>query len=213
MIHVHTFNDLSEANLTPTWVVRYGLFAGAVQGKVAWMVVLGLPAALLGAVLPLQPGSETWAFKKLASVTTGIFTGTQRTHLLAKNVGWYDTTAGLACTFPGKVADGEYIDVIRFVDFLQARLAEAIFAVLVNAKKVPYTSKGVAMIEGAVRQVLKQAANPPYEGITQDFTVLVPAIADVSAADKASRTLNNVSFSATLTGALHLVNLTGTVSV
>ena len=25
MIHVHTFNDLSEANLTPTWGVRYGL--------------------------------------------------------------------------------------------------------------------------------------------------------------------------------------------
>jgi hypothetical protein len=83
----------------------------------------------------------------------------------------------------------------------------------VNAKKIPYTAKGIAVIEGAVRQVLKQASLPPIEGINPDFEVIVPDIADVPDADKSTRTLNNVQFNATLTGAIHKVNLQGTISV
>jgi hypothetical protein len=183
--------------------------------SVQWSAATGdfLDAALEGAVLPLDPGSETWAYKPLAGITVGTFTSTQRANLEAKNVGFYDTTAGLTMTWEGKVASGEYIDVVRFIDWLKARIGEAVFSALANAKKIPYTGKGIEVVANAVRGVLKQASKPPVEGITEDFEVLTPAIGDVSAADKATRTLNNVSFSATLTGAIHKVNLQGVVSV
>lgn len=170
-----------------------------------------LDAALLGAVLPLLPGSETWAFKELAGVTVDVLTGSQRAHLEAKNVGFYESTAGLPITWEGKEAGGQYIDITRTLEWLKARLGEAVFSVLANANKVPYTDKGIAVIEGAVRQVLRQAVG--QGAIADDFVITVPKVANVSSGDKATRTLNNVTFTATLTGAVHKVNLQGTISV
>ena len=172
-----------------------------------------LDAALAGALLPMDPGSETWAFKTLAGVPAGSYTSTQRTNILAKTANFYEPTADINITWNGKVSSTEWIDVIRFIDWLEARLAEEIFGGQINAKKIPYTAAGLVVIAGFVKRVLKQAANKPIEGITDDYIVTTPDIADVSPADKASRTLNGVTFSATLTGAIHQVNLQGTVSV
>ena len=44
------------------------------------------------------------------------------------------------------------------------------------------------------------------------FTVTAPAVADVSAGDKTARTLPDVDFDATLAGAIHKVEISGTVS-
>lgn len=171
-------------------------------------------AAFQGRVLPLPPGSWTGAFKELASVTAGSFTATQRTNLQARNVTFYEPTAGLNMTWEAKSAQGQYIDTTVFLDWLEATLAEAVFEVLVNAEKVPYTDKGIGAVEGAVRGVLKRASLPPIEGIAPTFTVIVPKVADVPAADKATRTLKNVQFTATLTGAIHKVApIQGTISV
>lgn len=172
-----------------------------------------LDAGLLGALLPLDPGSENWAFKTLAGVPAGAYTSTQRANLLAKSANFYEPTAGINITWNGKVSSAEWIDVIRFIDWLEARLAEEIFGGQINTKKIPYTTGGLIVIAGFVKRVLKQAANKPIEGITPDFIVTVPNIADVSPADKAARVLNNVTFSATLTGAINTVNLQGNVSV
>lgn len=172
-----------------------------------------LDAGLVGAVLPLLPGSETWAFKEVTGVPAGAYTGTQRTNMTGKNANFYEPTAGLNITWEGKTAQGQYIDTTRFVDWLEARIAESIFGALANAKKIPYTAKGIEAIAGALRQVLAQASKPPIEGITPDFIITTPAIGDVPAADKATRTLNNLTFSATLTGAIHKVALQGTISV
>jgi hypothetical protein len=106
-------------------------------------------------VLPYDPGSWTAAFKEIAGVPAGAYTGTQRTNLTGKNGNFYEPTAGTNIAWEGKSAQGQFIDITQFVDWLEARLAEAIFEKLVNAKKIPYTAKGIAVIEGAVRQVLK----------------------------------------------------------
>lgn len=189
--------------------------AGLTHTTIWWHADTGefLEAALLGAVLPLDPGSETWAFKALAGITVDTHTSTQRTNITSKNANFYEATAGLNMTWEGKVASGAYIDTERFVDWLEARLAEEIFGTLANAKKVPYTDKGIEMIRRDVNRVLEQAATPPIEGITPDFSIFVPKVKNVSSADKAARVLNNVSFTATLTGAIHRTNLQGTISV
>ncbi len=48
--------------------------------------------------------------------------------------------------------------------------------------------------------------------ISSDYTITVPAAADVPAADKAARILRNMRFSAKLVGAIHKAEIDGTLT-
>lgn len=172
-------------------------------------------AAWAGRCLPLQPGSETWALKTLAGVAATRLTATWRTNVLAKRGNVYETIAGRNITQFGTVADNEYIDVIRFIDWVKARIAESVFTTLTdsNNPKVPYTDRGIALIAGDVRGVLKEGA--AVGGLDADTIVVsVPKAKDAAPADKAARVLKNLNFSATLQGAIHTANpIRGTLTI
>lgn len=165
-------------------------------------------AALLGRVLPLDPGSETWAFKVLRGVTASSLSTTHRTNALAKNAGIYTTVAGVNITEEGKVASGEWIDVVRFRDWLVARLQEKNFGSLVSNAKIPYTDPGVAGIAGNTRSVLKDGVEA---GGLESWQVAVGKVKDANSADKTARILRLVNFTAVLAGAIHAVVINGTV--
>lgn len=169
--------------------------------------------ALAGRCLPLTPGSETWAFKTLAGVATVGLTATQRTNALAKNVNIYELVAGVGVTNDGKVSANEYIDVIRFIDWLQARIGEEVFGALARSAKIPFTDAGASVIQGLVAGVLQQGI--AAGGLSNDPApkVTVPKVANVSAIDKAARTLPDVKFDAVLAGAIQIVKIAGNVSV
>lgn len=170
-------------------------------------------AAWAGRLLPLDPGSETWAYKALAGVAQYTLTPTQRANALAKNVNIYETVAGLPMTNTGIVSAGEYIDVIRFRDWLVARIQERVASLLANANKVPFTDAGIAQVEAEVRAQLREGVG--VGGLSENPMpkVTVPKAKDVSSADKAARTLRNVQFDAVLAGAIHSLVISGTVSV
>lgn len=170
-------------------------------------------AALAGKCLPFDPGSETWAFKTLAGVSAVDLTDTQRTNALAKYVNVYETLAGVNVTNQGKVSGNEWIDVIRFRDWLEARMSEEIFGALANAKKIPFTDGGISVIEGIIRAQLR--AGVVAGGLAEDPApvVTVPLAADVSSSDKAARRLTGVKFDATLAGAIQAVEIDGVISV
>lgn len=169
-------------------------------------------AALLGRCLPLDPGSETWKFKTLAGVSTTVLTATQRTNALAKRCNVYNTVAGVAITEEGKVSGNEWIDVIRFRDWIEARIGEEVFAALAASNKIPFTDEGVAVITGLVRAVLDQGV--AVGGLSADPAPVVsaPLVANVSATNKALRNLPDVKFDAVLAGAIHAVTISGTIS-
>lgn len=170
-------------------------------------------AAWAGVCLPMDPGSETWMFKTLAGVATTTLTATYRTNALAKYANVYETVAGVAITADGKVSGNEYIDVIRFRDWLEAGMSEEIFGALARSKKIPYTDEGIAVIEGIVRAQLQ--AGIDVGGLSNDPApvVTVPLASSVSAGDKAARVLRNVKFDAVLAGAIHQVIVTGVIAV
>lgn len=170
-------------------------------------------AAWFGAVLPLEPGSETWKFKTLNGISYSNLTTTQSMNAQNKKANTYEFVAGVGITANGTVAQGEFIDIVRGIDWLTARIQEFVFSVLVNNPKVPYTDAGIALIQAQVMRALSL-------GISNDFisndpapTVTVPKAADVPSVDKANRILRNVRFQATLAGAIHAVVIRGTVSV
>lgn len=200
---------LSDATLARTYYGPYDTEASTAFPELAWM----------GQMFPTDPGSATWKFKTLATITPEVLTETQKTNGLNKNGNIYTERGGVNITCNGTVAEGEFIDIIRGVDWLDARMTERIYQLLVNLPKIPYTNDGVATIENEIRAQLDEAieagliANDPANHDGKPYTIIVPLVEDVSPLDKADRLLQNVKFRATLAGAIHKVIIDGVVTV
>ena len=171
-------------------------------------------AAWMGRWLATEPGQATAKFKTLAGVAAVSLSATHKTNLRAKRANSYEVIAGRAITWEGTVFSAVYafLDVRRDVDWLEDDMTKAVFGVLAGADKVPYTSDGIAQIEGAVRGSVSLAVD---KGVLAAGTtsVEVPTIGSVAPADKTSRTLRNVKFAGTLSGAIHaVIPISGVIS-
>lgn len=171
-------------------------------------------AAEFGRFAPLAPGSETWRLKTLSGVTAKTFTDTQITYLEGKNAAYYYTLGGINVV-GGKamVGYGEYVDVVRFRDWWQARTQERLANLLIGANKVPFTDAGIAQVEAEIRA--QNSEGIAAGGIANDPapTVIVPKASSVSAANKSARLLTPIFTTWTLAGAIHKIAVTATVSV
>jgi hypothetical protein len=170
-------------------------------------------AAWMGDRFPSSPGSSTWMFKTLAGITVDSITSIQSTNIRNKNGNTYETIGGVNITREGKVASGEYIDVIRGVDWLESRMEERIYSRFVNLPKIPYTNAGIAIIEAEVRAQLQEAVEAGVIDGEQAIIVTVPKISQISVNDRANRILPAITFEAKLAGAIHKATVRGTVTV
>lgn len=170
-------------------------------------------AAWFGGMLPRDPGSATWAFKQLAGVGADVLTSTERTAIEAstRKSNHYRAEAGIGVTYPGKTYGGEWIDVVTGLAWFQARLEERLFALLVNNPKVPYTDRGLALVNAELRAQLKEAEE--REVFDSGWTTSIVAVADQDSADRADRILRGIEFQARLAGAIHTLVVVGTVTV
>lgn len=212
-----TTHDTAVGDGASTTDVMYGLNAAQYfrtyvmysgdQGKHA-------AAAWMGKQFPFDPGASTWYAKALSGVTPDVLTATFTNAVKAKKGNFYQTVAGLPITFDGKMAAGEWIDIIRGRDWLVARMQERIFGLFANTPKVPYTDPGTEQIVAQVEAQLKEGVGQNYLAADPPYIVTAPLVADVPDADKIARTLRNVNFQATLAGAIHVVDpLNGALSV
>ena len=177
--------------------------------------------AVMARCFAAYPGSETWANKKLAGVTTDGLTETQYNAVTKKNGNTFERFRNVTITQNGKVAAGEWIDVIRFRDWLQEEMTVNIFNVLINNDKVPYTDAGIALVEAQMRAALKLGQT--RGGIAPDeydengntnagYVVSAPLAANISANTKATRILEDMRFTARLAGAIHAVEIKGSLT-
>lgn len=177
--------------------------------------------AALAKCLGYDAGSETWAYKTLAQITSVSLSNSQIDTLDGQSLNYYLACAGRNILLTGKVCGGEWIDTIRFRDWLHNDMQKRIYNLLCTSAKVPYTNAGISLIENQMISSLKQGqiqggiANTEYDSEGTEipgYTVTVPNAVDVPDADKATRTLNNCKFTARLAGAIHLVKITGTLT-
>lgn len=177
--------------------------------------------AIMARCFAIEPGGETWANKKLAGVTYDALTETEFNAIKAKNGNTFERFRNVSITQRGTVAAGEWIDVIRFRDWLQEEITLNVFNALVNNDKISYTDAGIAVIENQVRAALKLGQR--RGGIAPDeydedgntnlgYTVEVPLAANISPNQKASRILQDVKFTARLAGAIHVVKINGSLT-
>lgn len=170
-------------------------------------------AAVFGIFVTQDPGSYTVMIKSLSGVVADNLTDTQVTYALGKNCNIYQEIGGADIVQEGKVVEGEFIDIIVFIDWLQARMTERIYSRLVNLQKIPFTDEGIGVVEAEVKAQLQ--AGVEVGGLAADPApvVTVPKAVDVSPADKANRLLPDVDFTATLAGAIHAVEVNGVVTL
>jgi len=170
-------------------------------------------AAAFGYTAVKDPGSYTLMFKTLSGVVADNLTGTQLTNIKAKNANAYHTVGGIDMLEAGTVGEGEYIDVIIFVDWLRSRLVEDVFGMLVVNDKVPFTDPGIQAVVSVVKKRLQIGIDNGGLAADPEPTIEYPLASEVSAADKAARSLTGIEFHGTLAGAIHAVTINGYVTI
>jgi hypothetical protein len=163
-------------------------------------------------------GSYTWTFKNLVGINpVTTYTDTDIDSIHAANGNTYVKIGGQDITSNGVTTSGEYIDVIQSQYFLQSRMTENIFGLLTSTDKVPFTTKGIALVAAEVEKTLKQAY---AQGIIAEdadgkplYEVIVPSVDDISTDDKANRRLPSVSWTCTIAGAIEDVDVNGTMEI
>lgn len=169
--------------------------------------------AWIGYQLQEQPGSNTWAYKQLSGVTVSTLSDTEANNIKAKNGNTYERIGGLNVTVGGKMFGGEWIDVMVFVDWLEARMKERLWFRLANSKKIPYTAAGAAILEAEVRAQLNDGIR--VGGLADSPAPVVRTVDVLSVAPnlRAQRIYDGIEFEARLAGAIHFVKIRGTVTV
>lgn len=185
-------------------------------------------ASWMGQQLPKDIGSTNWAFKTLAGIAEGAnvdipavsLTEDQINNALAVNGNLYTTTLAADFTYFGTMGggknidkEGEYIDIIRNIDFLQARAEEGLLSLLLEKDIIPFTNGGITIVDNRLISRLDQYG--VKQGILIEGTVVTsfPKRSEVSAADRDDRKLPGGTFQGDLAGGIDNVTVRGVVNI
>jgi len=230
-------NDANTLLLTDTTSILYTLRLMDTDGYKRTMVTYHDDATkytswgIMGKFLPLGPGKSQMAYHILADASSGAdfidaasITEVEKDNLFANNGNCMVGQSGQVFFYPGVMAggknldrEGEWFDIIRGIDFLQARTEEGLLSLLLEksaaGSKVPYTDTGIAMMENRLRNLLEVYGVD--QGILVDGSIVisVPKRADTTSDDRDDRILRDVDFTADLAGAVGKVIVRGKVSV
>lgn len=169
-------------------------------------------AAWMAKQFTQKPGSDTWKFKTLASVTVDTLSASARVAILAKNGNIYTATSSINITEDGKSGAGEWLDTTRFIDWQRARLQFLLFSAFVNNGKIPFTDAGLDLIGSIIDGGLDEGV--AVGGLAPGSTsVTVPKALAVPSADRAARKATGIKFSGRLAGAIHELDIEGSITV
>jgi len=175
--------------------------------------------AWAGTILPYSPDNSlipTWAYRKPIGAASYVLTTTEANYLISQNITVYTVIHGTAVTTWGQASGGQFGDITLAKAWLNARIAEAVYGQLVDRPRLPYTKAGIQILGDAVYGVLMHAANPAYAILDNDPlpTITLPLVSDVTSGERAARTLGGggIRWSARFGGAIHKVEITGTVT-
>lgn len=173
-------------------------------------------AALVGEIAGREAGSFTYKNLILAGLKAQELNDDEVEAIHNKGGITFIAKAGDNVTSEGKVAGGEYIDIVDSEDYIIQQMAYKTQKLLNNIDKVPYDNNGIAMLESVAKDVLQTAFN---NGIiatkadkSPDYSVTYALREDTKEEDRAARRYLGGSFRFALAGAIHEVEITGTIT-
>lgn len=219
------YDDVENCPLKASANLRtFGICSGNADGysadeqpEVNMYAAIGLMAKMFG----YEAGSETWNLKEIALIVPSKLSAEQKKSLEEDNVNAFLRYAGSNVTVGGKTLGGEWIDVIRFIDWIKDEMQKTIFNVMKANTKIPFTDKGIGLIEGAMEKVLKTGQDvggiveTTYDADGNEnpgFKVFVPKSYNLTEEQRKSRVLPGCRWTARLAGAIHVVEIEGYVT-
>lgn len=174
-------------------------------------------AALVGAIAGRPVGSFTVKNLMLSGIAAQDLTAAKVETIHGKGGLTFIAQAGDSVVSEGKVAGGEYIDVIDSEDYIIQQVTYHVQKMLNKADKIPYSNTGIAMLESAVVYVLRDAYNNGMiadnaEG-APDYSVTFALREETTEAERAARKYLGGRFKFTLAGAIHEVEIVGEIAV
>jgi hypothetical protein len=225
-LYVTCLNDPNTAAVSPgtdTISVAHQLMQGQYFRTAWWYdpILTDFPdVAIAVHSFSKYPGQETWANQQLQGVPWVPMTETQAQNVFGKNGNTFEQFRNVAITQNGKVSGGEWIDIIRFRDWLCEEIKVNIFQQMID-NRIPYTDHGIGVIRSRLAESLdfgvrRGGIAPPEVDINgkliPSYTIEVPLAATVSANNKANRLLQDVYFTARVAGAIHVVEIQGALT-
>ncbi len=172
--------------------------------------------ALMGLVLAQSwdnGTAPTHALRTLEGVSVDTFTPTEVSGILANRGMMYVRDRGANITWEGRTPNGRYGDLTLFLDWLDARISEAVFAELIRDPRCPYTSAGIERLVTAVHTVISAARDRGAVSPDYPLTVKGPKPAQVLTSERSDRILGGggIKFGFVYAGAIHKVRVSGVV--
>jgi hypothetical protein len=169
-------------------------------------------AAICGRMLPIDAGTDTWAYKTLTGVTAETYTSAAIAELDGQRCNRYVSAAGLSFSFAGYMsAPAWFADLRIFIDELQVRLQEDFLARQVS-NAIPYREPGPTIIRNIIADRLsKYATAGVIEFETGD--IVVPDPDSQTASDRAARIYRGITFEATYVAFAHNMRINGTIVI
>ncbi len=178
-------------------------------------------AAIMSRMFATDPGSATWKWKQLSGVDSSGYSNADISSMLNPGEGEPYMNPmihemGVDYTADGKNVNGGYLDIQRAIDWMDARLTENIFQLLVTEDKVPYTNGGISQVVSRMKEIFQQAVTREVIA-TEDgealWTIDAPRRQDVPTNTRANRVLPDINFDAVVAGAIHEVEVSGVLRV
>lgn len=177
-------------------------------------------AALMGLLSAYDPGATAARYQELAGIEADYLSTTVNTTLDTKYAFHYGNLGGRNIVIEPLRTDGYYFDAVRDKDYVKSYTEENLALYVINqyqaGRKIPFTQAGIDSFECQLRAILHYLEVTKkvitFEGIDEDQRVIFPVIGDISAADKAARTLNDVSFTCKIQGAIYKFVISGLFS-
>ena len=174
-------------------------------------------AALVGETAGKAAGSFTYKNQVLKKLNPLELTTVQIAAAHAKNCCTFVTTAGDNVVTEGKVLSGEYADIVDSKDYIISQLEYQLQKTLNSSDKISYDNNGISLLENVCVNVLQDAYNNNIiatnaEG-TADYAVQFEPRENTKAEDRKARKYVEGRFNFSLLGAIHEIEVTGTIEI
>lgn len=177
-------------------------------------------AALMGLLAAYDAGATAANYQELTGILPDSFSATALTAMQAKYAFYYGALGDRNITTEPLRTDGYYFDAVKDKDYVKSYTEENLALYVINkyqsGSKIPFTQAGIDSFEAQLRAILRYLEVTKkvitFEGIDPSLQVVFPVIGDISAADKATRTLNDVSFTCKIQGAIYKFVINGLFS-
>ena len=190
------FTSLNDALKDKRYLRTAAIMAGSKFASAAWAAKC----------LSYSAGQESWALKKLSATEPAKLNDIQRQQIINSNgstLEWYSND--VAVTAGGKTAGGEWIDTVRGRDWLENYIQTEMTALMINTDgKIPS-----CLNEGVYRGLIAEDTENDAGDVIKGYGINVRWANEISANTKASRVYDGLSFWAKLSGAIHVVKITG----